>query len=65
MNTSTRFREYDPDQLLLLPADLRAWLPSNHVAYFILDLVRDLDLSSFYESYDGSLLGVSRRTIQG
>ncbi len=57
MNTSTRFREYDPDQLLLLPADLRAWLPSNHVAYFILDLVRDLDLSSFYESYDGSLGG--------
>ena len=57
MNTSTRFREYHPDQLLLLPPDLRAWLPSNHLAYFILDTVRELDLSSICRSYDGSLGG--------
>ena len=31
MNTPTRFREYDPNQLMLLPPDLRDWLPRHHV----------------------------------
>ena len=54
MNTPTRFREYDPNQLMLLPPDLRDWLPRHHVAYFILDVVGELDLSVVYGSYDGS-----------
>ena len=29
---STTFRPYAPDQMLLLPADLRAWLPEGHGA---------------------------------
>ena len=28
---STTFRPYAPDQMLLLPADLRAWLPEGIV----------------------------------
>lgn len=51
---TTRFRSYAPDQLLLLPPDLRQWLPQGHVAYFVLDLLGELDLSEIYASYDGS-----------
>ena len=35
---STTFRPYAPDQMLLLPADLRAWLPEGHVAHHVSDL---------------------------
>jgi transposase len=51
---TTRFRSYAPDQLLLLPPDLREWLPEGHAAYFILDVLDELDLSEIYASYDGS-----------
>ena len=36
---------YDPDQQLLIPLNMRDWLPKNHVAYFILDVLSTLDLS--------------------
>jgi transposase len=51
---TTRFRSYAPDQLLLLPPDLREWLPEGHLAYFLLDVIGELDLSEIYDSYDGS-----------
>jgi len=51
---TTRFRSYAPDQLLLLPPDLREWLPEGHPAYFILDVLGELDLSEIYASYDSS-----------
>src|SRR5436305_498747 len=51
---TTRFLSYEPDQLLLLPPDLREWLEEGHLAYFILDVVETLDLSEIYASYDGS-----------
>lgn len=51
---TTRFLVYDPDQLMLLPPDLREWLEEGHLAYFILDIVESLDLSQIYASYDGS-----------
>jgi transposase len=51
---TTRFRSYVPDQLLLLPPDLREWLPEGHAAYFILDVLGELDLSEVYASYDSS-----------
>ena len=50
---STTFRPYLPDQMLLLPADLRAWLPENHLAHHISDLVDGLDLTAFYAPYAG------------
>ena len=49
----TRFREYDSNLLILLAPDLCEWLPKNHTAYFILDVVGKLDLSSIYRSNDG------------
>ena len=49
----TRFRRYDPEQPLLLPPDLREWLPDNHLAHHIRDIVERLDLSAFYAPYAG------------
>jgi len=45
------FRRYDPDQMLLLPPDLRDWLPEDHLAYFISDVVEELDLAPVYARY--------------
>ena len=46
------FREYSPDQLLLMAPSLREWLPEDHSVYFVSDLVETLDLSAIYGSYD-------------
>ncbi|MBI4422851.1 MAG: transposase [Elusimicrobia bacterium] len=45
------FRPYDLDQPLLLPPDLRAWLPEGHLALFISDVVDELDLSAIVRAY--------------
>lgn len=44
------YRPYCPDQLLLLPPSLQDWLAENHLAYFVSDVVDELDLSKI-ESY--------------
>jgi len=54
MYDTTTFRPYEPDQEFLLPPSLRDWLPSDHLVLFVMDLVRELDLSAIYGSYDGS-----------
>jgi len=40
--------------LLLLPPDLRQWLPEDDLAYFMMDVVARLDLRRIYRDYDGS-----------
>jgi transposase len=45
------FRRGDRDQPFLLPPDLRDWLPADHLAWFILDVVDQLDLGSFLRGY--------------
>jgi len=49
---SAPFRPYNPDQALLLPPSLKEWLPEGHLASFLLDVVRELDLSAIYAHYD-------------
>ena len=53
------FRHYDQHQSFLLPPSLDDWLPEDHVARFLSEVVDDmLDLSSVYASYertDGAL----------
>ena len=49
MNNKSHFREYNPDQLFLLAPDMKEWLPEDDLSYFILDVVRGLDLSSIYD----------------
>jgi hypothetical protein len=41
----------DRDQELLLPPSLREWLPEDHLAWFVLDAVAELDLETFYGAY--------------
>jgi len=36
-----------------MPASMRDWLPSDHLAYFISDIVDNLDLSAIMERYSG------------
>ena len=42
---SKTYLPYEPDQQLLLPAALQEWLPDDHLAYFISDVVDQLDMS--------------------
>jgi transposase len=44
-------REAARDQLFLMPPSVAEWLPEGHLAWFILDVVKELDLSGFYASY--------------
>jgi transposase len=41
---ATRFVSIDRDTPLLLPPDLRDWVPADHLVHFILDAVEALDL---------------------
>jgi transposase len=54
---SKTFRPYEPEQMLLLPFALQDWLPSDHLAYFISDVVDHLDLSGIMSRYEGEERG--------
>ncbi|HEV7883093.1 MAG TPA: transposase, partial [Solirubrobacteraceae bacterium] len=41
----------DRDQELLLPPSLKEWLPEEHLAWFVLEAVAELDLDAFYAAY--------------
>ena len=55
------FREYDPDQLLLLPPALSDWLPEDSLARFIGETVEVFaqrgQLRAFYDSYNAHGVG--------
>lgn len=46
-----RFIPYEPDKPLELAPDIRKWLPQDHLALFISDLVDSLDLREITEEY--------------
>ena len=54
---SKTFRPYEPYQDFLMPASMREWLPSDHLAYFISDVVDQLDLSEIMERFVGEERG--------
>jgi len=41
----------DREQVLLMPPSLREWLPQNHLAWFVLEAVEQMDLTAFYAAY--------------
>jgi len=47
-----RFLPYEPDKRLLLPSDIRTWLPEDHLALFVSDVVDNLDLSEITNKYE-------------
>jgi len=46
------FKECDRDQMFLLPPSMKEWLPEGHLAYFILDVVEQMDLSGILRHYE-------------
>lgn len=46
-----KFRNYNQDQIMLLPPDIQEMIPSNHISRAINMVVEQLDLSKLYESY--------------
>lgn len=54
MKNHTRFKPYEPNQLFLLPPDMKDWLPNDHLVYFVMDVVAELDLGAIYQRYDSS-----------
>ena len=48
---SKTFQPYEPNQIYLMPTSLGDWLPSDHLAYFISDVVDQLDLSAIMQRY--------------
>ena len=45
------FRAYNPKQSYLLPPSLDEWLPQNHLARFISEVIDNIDLSDFIRYY--------------
>ena len=46
-----RFVACDREQSFLLPPDVREWLPENHLAWFVIDAVGEMNLDAFYAAY--------------
>ena len=46
------YRPYVPEQDLLLPPSLKDWLPEDHLAFFVSDLIDQLDLSAITAVYE-------------
>src|SRR5215217_743964 len=45
------FLTCDRDQALLMPPDLRDWLDEDHLAWFVIKAIEELNLEPFYASY--------------
>jgi transposase len=43
---SKQYRPWAPDQAYLLPPSPAEWLPEGHLAYFVLEVVQELDISA-------------------
>ena len=54
---SGHYKTYDPDQLFLLPPSLKEWLPEGHLAYFVSDVVDELDLGEIEKTFSTRLQG--------
>jgi transposase len=50
---SGNFRSFDRDTLFLMPPSVQDWLPKEHLARFVVEVVEQLDLRALRESYAG------------
>ncbi len=48
-----RFVGADREQVILMPYDLCDWLPEDHLARFVVDIVERLNLKTIYDQYGG------------
>lgn len=54
---SKQYRSYQPNQCYLLPPSLDEWLPQDHLARFVNEVVDELDLRPIYASYEEEMRG--------
>jgi len=54
---SKKFRPWDPEQSYLFAPSPRDWLPENHLVYFLLDVVAQMDLSAILRPYQAEERG--------
>jgi transposase len=52
-----RYKSYEPEQSLLFPPNIKDWLPEDHLAYFVADVVDQLDLSEIEAVYESDTRG--------
>ena len=50
---SAEFRTIDRDTPMLMPASIQEWLPEQHLARFVVEIVDQLDLSELTSRYGG------------
>jgi transposase len=48
---SKQFRPWNPDQSFLFPPSPRDWLPENHLVYFLLDVLPQMNLQPILQPY--------------
>ena len=51
-DTVKTYRPWNVEQAYLLPPSPSDWLDKGHLAYFVLDIVRELDLSAIIRTID-------------
>jgi len=51
---SKTYRPWNPDQPWLLPPSPKQWLPEGDLVYFVMDVVRELDISAITHYYERS-----------
>ena len=61
---SRKFGDWPPDASWLFPPSPRDWLPEYHLAYFLLEVTTQIDISPIVNDY-GATTVVSRRFILG
>jgi transposase len=54
---SKTYRPWDPDQSWLLPPSPRDWLPDDDLVFFVLDVVKDLNISAIQRKYEAEKRG--------
>jgi transposase len=52
-----RYKTYEPEQSILFPPNIKDWLPVDHLANFVSDVVDQLDLSAIEAVYEKDLRG--------
>jgi hypothetical protein len=65
MPTGKVYRPYHPHQDPLLPPSLQEWLPHDHGAYFVRDLVEHFDLSASEATHEDEARGGPPTTPRG
>ena len=49
---SKTYRPYEPEQMFLMPPSLVEWLPSDHLVFFVKEVLETIDLSPITEVYE-------------